>query len=114
MNISIDEIIDNCIINCSDYDICIVIHKLLKNNFRYVEKNKWEYLNDNNLWVCDINQLNFKNTIKTTICRKFIERAILWADNDIMSTKLLSIGSKLKENKYICIIIKECKQFFII
>jgi len=34
-------------------------------------------------------------------------------NNNIMSTKILMISSKLKENKYISAIIKESQQFFI-
>ena len=32
-----DNIIDGCITNSSDYDIANVIYIILKNNFRYIE-----------------------------------------------------------------------------
>jgi len=119
MNEDIYEKIDYCIISGSDYDISIVIYYLLKNHYRYNEKKKWEYLDNSKLWLHDINQEMFKRSIRTDVCKMFIDRSIFWINcgelsNDIMSAKLLSIGSKLKEKKYISIIIKECRDFFII
>jgi len=117
-----DNIIDGCITNCSDYDIANVIYIILKNNFRYIENNVWEYLEDNK-WYIDKKNEKLKHAIKTIVCKAFIERSIFWAKktekenskSDIISSKLLFIGTKLKEdkNKYISNIIKECKQFFI-
>ena len=49
----------------------------------------------------------------------FIERSIYWNKNtkyeyaEKISCTLLQIGSKLKEDKYLSNIIKECKQFYI-
>jgi hypothetical protein len=119
MNVDICEKIDYCIISSSDYDISIVIYYLLKDNYRYNYKKRWEYLDNSKLWVHDINQERFKSSIKNEVCKIFIDRAIYWinsdeTNSDTMSSKLLSIGSKLKENKYISIIIKECRDFFII
>jgi len=37
-----------------------------------------------------------------------------YQDTEVISNKLLIISSKLKDNKYISMLIKECKQFFII
>jgi len=115
-----DNIIDGCITNNSDYDIANVIYISLKNNFRYIENNVWEYLEDNK-WYIDKKNEKLKNAIKTIVCKYFIERSIFWAKktekvnskSDIISSKLLFIGTKLKEDKYISNIIKECKQFFI-
>lgn len=36
-----------------------------------------------------------------------------YQDTEIISNKLLIISSKLKDNKYISMLIKECKQFFV-
>jgi hypothetical protein len=36
-----------------------------------------------------------------------------YQDTEIISKKLLNISLKLKETKYISLLIKECKQFFI-
>ena len=115
-----DNIIDGCITNNSDYDIANVIYIILKNNFRYIENNVWEYLEDNK-WYVDKKNEKLKHAIKTIVCKEFIERSIFWAKktetvnskSDMISSKLLFIGTKLKEDKYISNIIKECKQFFI-
>lgn len=115
-----DNIIDNCITNNSDYDIANVIYKILKSNFRYVENNVWEYL-ENDIWYTDKKCEKLKIAIRNNVCKLFIERSIYWANKtnsvnsktEMMSSKLLFIGSKLKEDNYISNIIKESKQFFI-
>ena len=115
-------IIDACITCNTDYDIANVIHKILKNKYKYIENNMWEYFDDiSNKWNIDIKKKNLKNAIKNDVCKEFIQRSIYWANQtktvnsktDIMSSKLLFIGNKMKDDKYISNIIKECKQFFI-
>jgi len=117
-----DDIIDSCITRNTDYDIANVIHKILKDKYKYIENNTWEYFDDiTNKWYIDIKNKNLKNAIKNDICKEFIQRSIYWANKtktvnsktDIMSSKLLFIGNKMKDDKYISNIIKECKQFFI-
>ena len=123
----IAQSIDKCIFNSSDYDIATVCYKYLKDKHRYVKNNVWEYLitykNGNTMWGIDINNQHIAYSIKTTICSAFTKRSLYWSDkeaNDIyfdtelISLKLLNISSKLKDNKYISVLIKECKQFFII
>jgi hypothetical protein len=117
-----ENIIDACITSNTDYDIANVIHKILKDKYKYIENNTWEYFDDiTNKWYIDIKNKNLKNAIKNDICKEFIQRSIYWANKtktvnsktDIMSSKLLFIGNKMKDDKYISNIIKECKQFFI-
>jgi len=117
-----ENIIDTCITSNTDYDIANVIHKILKDKYKYIENNTWEYFDDiSNKWNIDIKNKNFKNAIKNDVCKEFIQRSIYWANKtktvnsktDIMSSKLLFIGNKMKDDKYISNIIKECKQFFI-
>lgn len=117
-----ENIIDACITSNTDYDIANVIHKILKDKYKYIENNTWEYFDDiSNKWHIDIKNKNLKNAIKNDVCKEFIQRSIYWANKtktvnsktDIMSSKLLFIGNKMKDDKYISNIIKECKQFFI-
>jgi hypothetical protein len=74
-------------------------------------------LDKDNNWVSDIKQNNFKYSIKTEVYTYFIKRAIELcdkaSDTNIISGKLLDISSKMKEDKYISMIIKESRQFFI-
>lgn len=117
------EDIDYCIINSSDYDISTVIYKILNGKYRYLQNNIWEYYNDKTkTWVIDGKNDNLRYAIKTQVCTQFTERSIFWnkdeakilhKDNEMISTKLLLIASKLKEDKYIYAIIKELRQFFI-
>lgn len=120
---NINKDIDYCIINGSDYDISIVVYRILKGKYRYLENNVWEYYNDKEgKWKFDSKNDRLKDSLKNLVCTHFTERSIFWnteeakllhKDNEMISTKLLSIASKLKEEKYICTIIKESKQFFI-
>jgi len=122
----VDQYIDCCIINGSHYDISLATVEILKNKYKYTGNNIWYYLNDNQEWVLDDKQVNLKNDIKTKVCNAFIQRSLYWDNkaleitNDInlsidfkfRSNKLLTICSKLKDDKYILTIIKESKSFF--
>ena len=113
----INNCIDLCVINNTDYDISLVVFKILDGKYRYISNNTWEYLDKDNKWIRDIKQNNFKYSIKTEVYTYFIKRAIelcdKTGDTNIISGKLLDISSKLKEDKYISTIIKESRQFFI-
>ena len=115
--------IDACIFNSSHYDIAYVIYIYLKDKHRYIKNNTWEYLNTSSVWIADINNEQITYSIRTIVCTAFTERSLYWAnmktdpkyqDTELISNKLLVICSKLKDNKYISMLIKECKQFFII
>lgn len=115
--------IDACIFNSSHYDIAYVIYIYLKDKHRYIKNNTWEYLNTSSEWIADINNEQITYSIRTIVCTAFTERSLYWAnmktdpkyqDTELISNKLLVICSKLKDNKYISMLIKECKQFFII
>jgi hypothetical protein len=124
-------LIDVCILNNTHYDIANVIHKILSGKFRYTG-DTWEYLKTTVAtttaataeWETDVNSERFIYAIRTLVCGAFTRRSLYWADTsiekderytdtEVVSTKLLSISSKLKDNKYICVLIKECKQFFL-
>lgn len=116
--------IDVCILNNTHFDIANVVYKILRGKFRYTN-NTWEYLKANataeTTWETDANGERFIYSIRTVVCCAFTSRSLYWADikederypdTELISTKLLNISSKLKDNKYICLLIKECKQFF--
>jgi hypothetical protein len=117
-----NKFIDACIFNSSHYDIAYVIYIFLKDKHRYIKNNTWEYLNSLSEWVIDINNQQLIYSIRTIVCSAFTQRSLYWAnmksdtkyqDTEIISNKLLIISSKLKDNKYISMLIKECKQFFV-
>ena len=138
---SLNKYIDACIFNSTHYDIALVVHKYLKDKHRYVNNNTWEYLasggsGESGGWTPDINNQELIYSIRTIVCSAFTQRSLYWADantantanakdinkypdiskypdTEIISNKLLLISSKLKEKKYISVLIKECKQFFI-
>ena len=114
--------IDLCVSDSTDYDIACVVHKCLKDSHRYVKDNIWEYLKSSE-WVVDKNAKELTYAIKTKVCNAFTKRSLYWGDikecdkyqdTEVISIKLLQISSKLKDNKYISILIKECKLFFAI
>ena len=123
--------IDVCILNATHFDIANVVYKILSGKFRYTN-NTWEYLKTDadanaTTWETDENTTRFIYSIRTLVCRAFTSRSLYWAnaaeaaeaadvrypDTEVISMKLLSISSKLKDNKYICLLIKECKEFFL-
>jgi hypothetical protein len=118
----INKHIDYCVINSSDYDISMVVYKILNGKYRYLYLNLWEYYsNEKSAWIIDDKNNNIKDAIRTVVCKHFTERSIFWntdeakqlrKDSEMISTKLLLIASKLKEDKYIYTIIKESRQFF--
>ena len=103
----------------------------------------WEYLKTDattkkQSWELDVVNKEFMYSIKTIVCKAFTVRSLYWAnvnndggdggdsgssgsgvsggnypDTEMISLKLLNISSKLKDNKYISVLIKECKQFFV-
>jgi len=125
--------IDACILNNTHFDIANIVYKILSGKFRYTN-NTWEYLKTEaatDTWETDENGVRFIYSIRTLVCRAFTSRSLYWAnataseasdasnadarypDTEVISMKLLSISSKLKDNKYICLLIKECKEFFL-
>jgi hypothetical protein len=120
----VEKYIDCCIINGSHYDVSLACVEILKEQYKYVGNNIWKYHKEND-WHIDDKQNHLKFAIRTIVCNAFIQRSLFWENksmqaNDIniaiddkfRSNKLLTISSKLKEDKYISTIIKESKQFF--
>jgi hypothetical protein len=113
--------IDKCILNNTHFDIANVAQAYLKDKHRYVNDNAWEFLNSStDAWENDANGERLMYSIRTIVCCAFMNRALYWAntkdderypDTEVISSKLLNISSKLKDKKYICALIKECKQF---
>ena len=121
---TIEKYIDCCIINGSHYDVSLACVEVLKEQYKYVGNNTWKYFKDDE-WHIDEKQNNLKYAIRTIVCNAFIQRSLFWEnkstqatdmniaiDDKFRSNKLLTISSKLKEDKYILTIIKESKQFF--
>lgn len=120
---SIEQYIDCCITNGSHYDVALASAEILKDKHRYAGKHLWEFLQDG-VWIIDDKQTNLKTSMRTAVCNAFVERSLYWIsksiedqndvnlfiDHRFRSNKLLSISSKLKDDKYILTIIKECKQ----
>lgn len=129
----INNHIDMCVSNNSHYDIALVCYKCLKDKHRYGSNgsndnhnNTWEYSTTTaatTKWTIDVNSKQLIYSIRTIVCRAFTLRAMYWEDardnekypdTGVIASKLLQISSKLKDNKYISVLIKECKQFFMI
>jgi hypothetical protein len=129
----INNHIDMCVSNNSHYDIALVCYKCLKDKHRYGSNhnnnnhnNTWEYSTTTaatTKWTTDVNNKQLIYSIRTIVCRAFTLRAMYWEDvrdnekypdTAVIASKLLQISSKLKDNKYISVLIKECKQFFMI
>ena len=120
----INNYIDCCIgSNGSHFDISLVIYNILKDEYRYIGNNIWEYKNNDD-WLIDEKNVRLKYSIKTTVNNFFIERSKYWIektndndinieiDNKLKSLKILQFSNKLKDDKFILQIIKEVKQFY--
>lgn len=123
----LNDYIDCCIgSNGSHYDISLVIYEIIKNKFKYIGNNIWEY-KKNDEWINDEKNINLKSEIKSNVTNYFLERSKYWinksidennidknieVDNNLKSLKLLQISNKLSDDKFISNIIKEIKQFY--
>lgn len=120
----IDSLINNCATYENHMEIALVVYTLLKDKYRYIGENKWEYC-DNNVWKKDINTANLRNDINTIVCNKFISKSLEWinkynleTNSDIKYTYkyrydgIIDIVVNLKNKKYATSIIKESKQYF--
>ena len=127
MNKTLSKLIDNCVDYNSEYNISLAIHHILKNNYRYIGYNKWEYFdNHSKSWIIDINNKYLKRDIETNICNEFLNRIkyLIYKSNlehynnnlkndyELKINKLLICSNKLKNKKYIIIIIKEARSLF--
>jgi hypothetical protein len=126
-NIMLNDYIDCCISsNGSHYDISLVIYEIIKNNFKYIGNNIWNYKKDGE-WIIDEKNINLRQEIKTNVINHFLERSKYWInksldennidkniefDNNLKSLKLLQVSNKLTDDKFISNIIKETKQFY--
>lgn len=125
-NNEITKLIDNITIDISDYNIAILISALLKNKYKYIGNNKWQYYNsETNIWLNDtknkrlieyintnitnviLNRINYYNELKNNN----IENIDNFNNYDIINNKLLNIINKMHNKKYLNSIIKEAKSF---
>lgn len=118
---SIDNAIDDLIINTNHYNISLIIHELLQHKYYF---NKEWYLSENN--KPDVKASSLTNDIKNTVADRFLQRANHWEmletcekDQETMlrskfkSIKLLQLVDKLKNNdRFIKDLIIELKSFF--
>ena len=129
-NFSID-IINRCIDqtnhNLTQYDVSVIVHKVFKNLYRYKGAKQWEYLDiQDNTWKHDKNKRRFKHDIKSVISDLYITRYMHWysilnntpneIDTEIharfMADKMFRASYKLKDDKFISVVIKEAESFF--
>lgn len=123
----INTYIDNCINNCSDYNVSLTIFEILKDKHRYIGNKTWEvYDDDINSWVIDDRIIQLKHNIRIIVCDKFLSRSFYWdnisnneninliIDYKLKTIRLLQYSHKLQDEKYILTIIKEAKSLFYI
>lgn len=105
-------------------DIAQVANVVLKNKFRYIGNNVWEYQDDeSNEWRVDTNNVGLFAAIRLNVCQIFIDRSIYWQnqtytadismkiDCQLRCQKMLEICIKLKKEKYIKDVAKEARAF---
>ena len=92
------------------YDISKYIFEFIKDNFKY--DSNWFYLDNNHNWIKDINEKQLKEIIRTKIVNQVINESINNINNDFISSKYIHLSIKLKNLKYIKMIIRELRQFY--
>lgn len=125
MDDDLNKCIDRCNQECTHYDVSVIVHKVLKNMYKYHGDGKWKYYDiSDNIWKNDMRNHKLRYDIKTVISDLFVVRSMYWFDQVIstdinqevyakfMSEKLMKIASKLKDDKFISIVIKEARSFF--
>lgn len=122
----INSCIDRCNSSITHYDISIIVFKVLKDDFRYIGSKQWEYYDKTcKTWKNDEKADRLRCQIKTIISDLFTRRALFWyaesSKNDdvnseihskFMSEKMLNVSSKLKNNNFISVVIREAQSFF--
>lgn len=123
---NIYDYIDQSSAKFTHYDASLIVHKVLKSNYRYIGGKQWEFFDiGDNMWKPDLKSLKLETDIKTIISDLFNRRAIYWAtfasngsniNSEIhaqfMSNKLLRTCYKLQNKKFISVVIKEAQSFF--
>lgn len=102
------------------YDIAILTYELLKDKYKYVGKNKWDYYDkEKKEWINDINMREMKNDIKSVVVNEYLNKINKLndennydIDKDLKIMGLLQMANKLKNEKFILELIKELKQFY--
>jgi hypothetical protein len=126
---NIDEInqyIDRMPDSLTHYDASIIIYMILKNMYRYIGNGRWEYMHLSlQMWKADDYKRKMKSDIRTIVSDVFLKRSMYWYDlskecSDIneknaknyVSNKFLYFSSKMQNDKFISIVIKEAQAFF--
>lgn len=123
---TINRYIDQCNYNLTHYDISVIVYKVFKNLYRYKGAKQWEYFDvQDRTWKDDKNKRKLKHDIRTVISDLFITRYMHWysvSDNapnidleihaKFMTEKMFKASYKLKDDKFISIVIKEAQPFF--
>ena len=122
---AINRYIDQSSYNTTHYDISVIVFKVFKNLYKYTGVGQWQYYDlQDHTWKHDKNRHRFKHDIKTVLSDLFLTRYLYWyeqstcqnVDNEIhakfMADKMFRACHKLKDDKFISVVIKEAKGFF--
>jgi hypothetical protein len=90
--------------------------------YHYIGDNKWEFLDkQDNQWKIDTRRRKLKTDIKTVVADIITKRYLYLYINNINNddfynkytlNKMLSFSYKMKNDKFISVVIKEAQSFF--
>lgn len=121
---NINSSIDRCNYHTSPYDISVIVYRCFKHEYRYIGKSRWEYFDIiTNEWKKDKQASRLKEAVKNNISDLFTIRAMYWYSrceeninteihSKYMGEKMSRISYKLKNPKFISVVIKEARSFF--
>ena len=106
------------------FDIAQVVYQILKNKYRYIGDNTWEYYDpDANAWIIDDERSRICTSIRIDVCQAFMDRALHWQyasactdistkiDCQLRAQKIMEICLKLKKDKFVKDVLKEARGF---
>jgi hypothetical protein len=126
---NVDEInrcIDRMYHTLTHYDAAIIVFMILKRMYRYIGKGRWEYYDaQDRLWKIDDCKRKIRSDIRILVSDCFIKRSLYWYNLSLQCTdlndknakhytsnKILTFSTKMQNDKFISVVIKEAQPFF--
>jgi hypothetical protein len=108
------------------YDAAIIVFMILKRMYRYIGHSRWEYYDvQDRQWKIDDCKRKMRSDIKLIVSDFLLSRSLYWYELSMQCTdlndrnakhynsnKLLTFSVKMKNDKFISVVIKEAQSFF--
>jgi hypothetical protein len=108
----------------SHHDVARAAHAVIGHSFRYLGDGKWEHLTPDG-WRPDEKQSELRTQLRIMLGAAFTDRALFWHnmvervedrekfDCQLRCYRLSQIAVRLKRDRYLKDLVKECREFFV-